>query len=74
MSSSRFDLTDEEWDALQRIHRGPPEAQLVPSTVAARLIEIGLAVERNGRRRVSESGRKLILRRRDDARILGPNR
>ncbi len=69
MSGSRFDLTDEEWDALHRIHRGPPEANLVPSTVAERLVEIGLAAERNGRRRVTESGRKLILRRRDDAGI-----
>ncbi len=69
MSGGRFDLTEEEWDALQRIHRGPPESQLVPSTVAQRLVEIGLALERNGRRRVSESGRKLILRRRDDVGI-----
>ena len=74
MSGGRFDLTEEEWDALHRIHRGPPESELVPSTVVGRLVEIGLALERNGRRRVSESGRKLILRRRDDARILGSTR
>ncbi len=74
MSAGRFDLTEEEWDALHRIHRGPPESQLVPSTVTGRLIEIGLATERNGRRRVSETGRKLILRRRDEAKIVGPNR
>jgi hypothetical protein len=74
MSAGSFDLTEEEWDALQRIHRGPPESQLVPSTVVGRLVEIGLAVERNGRRRVSENGRKLILRRRDDAKVLGPRR
>jgi hypothetical protein len=71
MSAPRVDLTEEEWDALHRIHRGPPEADLVPTTVAQRLVEIGLALERNGRRRVSEGGRKLILRCRDDAKILG---
>ena len=70
MSAGRADLTEEEWEALHRIHRGPPESELVPATVAARLVEVGLALERNGRRRVSESGRKLILRRRDDARIV----
>ncbi len=74
MIGDRFDLTEEEWDALHRIHRGPPESELVPSTVAGRLMEIGLALERNGRRRVTESGRKLILRRRDDANIIGPRR
>ena len=74
MSAGRVDLTEEEWDALHRIHRGPPESQLVPSTVAMRLVEVGLAVERNGRRRVSEAGRRLILRRRDDAKILAPRR
>ncbi len=74
MSGGPFDLTEEEWDALQRIHRGPPEADLVPSTVVGRLVEIGLALERNGRRRISENGRKLILRRRDDAKISGSGR
>ena len=74
MSAGPFDLTEEEWDALHRIHRGPPESQLVPSTLVGRLIEIGLAVERNGRRRVSETGRKLMLRRRDDAKFLAPRK
>ncbi len=74
MSAHHFDLTQEEWDALHRIYRGPPESQLVPATVAGRLIEIGLAVEPNGRRRVSEAGRKLILRRRDDAKLAAPRR
>ncbi len=74
MSGGRFDLTEKEWDALQRIDRGPPEAELVPSTVVGRLVEIGLALERNGRRRISENGRKLILRRRDDAKISGSGR
>lgn len=58
----RADLTDEEWESLQRLDRGPPESSFVPGTILARLIEIGLAGERGGRRRVSEAGKRLILR------------
>lgn len=59
---TRGDLTDEEWDSLQRLDRGPPESGLVPGTILARLVEIGLALERGGRRRVSEAGKRLLLR------------
>ena len=56
------DLTREEWEALLRINRGSPEAKLVPGTVMERLAELGLALERDGRRRVSDRGKQLILR------------
>ena len=62
-----LDLTDEEWEALHRVKRGPPEASLVPATIRARLVELGLVVERAGAIRVSEAGRRLILRYGDDA-------
>ena len=62
---SRADLTVEEWDCLQRIHRGAPEATLVPGTIMERLAELGLAFETGGRRRLSEAGRRLILKSRD---------
>jgi hypothetical protein len=57
------DLTAEEWDALLRLNRGAPEARLVPSTILERLIELGLALERGGNRRVTDRGKQLILRR-----------
>jgi hypothetical protein len=59
------DLTPEEWEALQRVHRGAPEATLVPASIFERLVEVGFAYERAGARKVSERGRALILRRRD---------
>lgn len=62
----RNDLTGEEWDALQRLNRGPPEANLVPETIYARLAEVGLALMRGGQRRISDRGKRLILWDRDD--------
>lgn len=61
----RQDLTPEEWEALQRLARGKPESALVPGTFVSRLVEIGLAVERGGQRRVSEAGKQLILKYKD---------
>jgi hypothetical protein len=61
------DLTDEEWEALHRVKRGPPEALLVPATIRTRLIGLGLIVERAGAVRVSDAGKRLILRYGDDA-------
>lgn len=58
------DLTGEEWEALQRLNRGAPEAKLVPSIILERLVELGLALERAGQRRVTDRGKQLILRRR----------
>ena len=62
---SRADLTPEEWEALQRLNRGPPEALLLPGTIFMRLAELGLAWERLGQRRVSDRGKQLILRHKD---------
>ena len=62
---SRADLTPEEWEALQRLNRGPPEALLLPTTIFMRLAELGLAWERLGQRRVSDRGKQLILRHKD---------
>lgn len=59
------DLTGEEWEALYRLNRGAPEARLVPSTILERLVELGLALERAGIRRVTDRGKQLILRRRE---------
>ena len=58
----RPDLTDEEWEMLQRLNRGAPESRLVPGTILARLVELRLAVMRGGAGRVSEAGKQLILR------------
>ena len=60
------DLTDEEWESLHRVKRGPPEASLVPATIRTRLIELGLVVERAGAIRVSDAGKRLILKYGDD--------
>lgn len=68
MSVGRADLTAEEWEALQRLNRGAPESKLVPGTIAQRLIEAGLAAKRAGQRRVTDRGKALILRHRDDQR------
>lgn len=65
MKADRGDLTDEEWDAIERIHRGAPEAGLVPATLVGRLIEQGYVVERTAGRRLTDRGRALILRERD---------
>ena len=62
---SRADLTPEEWEALQRLNRGPPEALLLPATMMLRLTELGLALERAGQPRVSDRGKQLILRHKD---------
>ena len=67
--SARSDLTLEEWDMLLRLNRGPPESQLLPGTIFRRLKELGLATERGGQRRVSEAGKRLILRQKDEAGI-----
>ena len=61
----RSDLTDEEWEMLLRLDRGPPESRLVPGTILERLLEIRLATRRAGQPRVSEAGKRLILRHRD---------
>ena len=63
--ASRADLTAEEWDSLLRLNRGPPESQLLPGTIFVRLMELGLASERAGQRRVSERGKQLILKHKD---------
>lgn len=65
MTASRADLTPEEWEALLRLNRGPPEARLLPGTIMLRLSELGLALERGGERRVSDRGKQLILRHKD---------
>lgn len=62
----RLDLTDEEWQALHRLNRGAPEARLVPATIRMRLVALGLAVERAGVARVSDLGKRLILRHGDE--------
>lgn len=58
------DLTAEEWEALQRLNRGAPESKLVPRVILERLIELGLASERGGQRRVTDHAKQLILRQR----------
>ena len=63
--STRPDLTAEEWEALERLNRGPPEALLLPATILERLRELGLAIERGGQRRISDRGKQLILRQKD---------
>ena len=63
--SARPDLTAEEWEALQRLNRGPPEALLLPATIVERLRELDLAIERGGQRRISDRGKQLILRQKD---------
>ena len=63
--AGRADLTPEEWEALQRLNRGPPESRLLPGTIFVRLAELGLAIERGGQRRVSDRGKQLILRNTD---------
>jgi hypothetical protein len=65
VTASGADLTLEEWEALQRLNRGAPEARLVPATVAERLVRLGLVLERGGQRRVSDRGKQLILRHKD---------
>jgi len=60
----RSDLTDEEWEALNRVNRGPPESRLVPATIAERLHRLGLTAERGGQRRVTDSGKRFLLRHR----------
>lgn len=65
MTASRADLTPEEWEALLRLNRGPPESRLLPGTIFERLRELGFAVERAGQRRVSDRGKQLILRHTD---------
>ena len=62
---SRADLTPEEWESLQRLNRGPPEATLLPGTVFMRLAELGLAWERTGQRRLTDRGKQLILKHKD---------
>ena len=64
----RHDLTAEEWESLERLSRGKPEALLVPGTILSRLAELGLAIERAGQRRVSEAGKQLILKQKDGRR------
>lgn len=64
----REELTAEEWDALLRINRGPPEAGLVPATICERFSELGLAQVRGGQRRISDRGKRLIGWDRDDRR------
>ena len=61
-----LDLTDEEWEALHRVRRGPPEALLVPATIRTHLIDLGLVYERAGAVRLSEAGRRLILKYGDE--------
>ncbi len=63
--ANRPDLMPEEWEALQRLNRGPPEALLLPTTILARLAELGLAVECAGQRRISDRGKQLILKHKD---------
>lgn len=65
MKVGRADLTAEEWEALQRLNRGAPEALLVPATIFGRLVELDLALVRAGQRRVTDRGKALILRSRD---------
>lgn len=62
---ARADLTPEEWEALLRLNRGPPEALLLPGTIFARLKELGLVLERGAQRRVSDRGKQLILKHKD---------
>ena len=62
--ADRSDLTDEEWEMLQRLDRGAPEALLVPGTILSRLVELRLAILRAGRGRVSEAGKQLLLKHR----------
>ncbi|HWT29595.1 MAG TPA: hypothetical protein VN240_01055 [Propylenella sp.] len=69
MKVGRADLTAEEWEALQRLNRGPPEALMVPATIVSRLVELDLALVRAGQRRVSDRGKALILRYRDAKRF-----
>lgn len=66
--AGRSALTPEEWEALHRLSRGAPEALLVPATIMGRLVELGLATDRAGQRRVSDHGRQLILSRKHDGR------
>lgn len=66
MSVGRSDLSEEEWEALQRVNRGAPEADLVPPLMRSLLVELGLAVERPSRIVISDRGKKLIRLHRDD--------
>ncbi len=63
--ASRADLTPEEWEALQRLNRGRPEALLLPRTLFMRLAELGLAWERTGQRRLTDRGKQLILKHKE---------
>jgi hypothetical protein len=65
----RSDLTDEEWEMLQRLNRGAPESDFIPGTILERFAELGLALSRGGRARISERGKQLILRSRDRHRL-----
>jgi hypothetical protein len=62
MAASRSDFSDEEWEALQRISRGMPEAGLVPSVMVDILVQAGVASRRGRRPSVSEAGKRLILK------------
>ena len=67
MSAGRSDLTDEEWEMLGRINRGPPESRLVPATILERLVELRLASVRGRQPRITDLGKQLILREKDKA-------
>lgn len=68
MGVERSDLSDEEWEALQRLNRGAPEADLIPPLMRHLLLELGLAVERPARIVISDRGKKLVRLHRDDRR------
>lgn len=53
------ELTDDERTALKRMNRGPYPA--LPADLARRLIERGLAVERQNGVGISRDGRELVI-------------
>ncbi|MFO7309686.1 MAG: hypothetical protein DIU59_013890 [Pseudomonadota bacterium] len=68
MAVDRSDLSEEEWEALQRLNRGAPEADLIPPLMRDLLLNLGLAVARPQRIVISDLGKKLIRLHRDDRR------
>ncbi|KZE28384.1 hypothetical protein IMF23_07785 [Chelatococcus daeguensis] len=68
MAVDRSDLSEEEWEALQRLNRGAPEADLIPPLMRHLLLELGLALERPSRIVISDRGKKLIRLHRDGRR------
>ncbi|GGG27330.1 hypothetical protein [Chelatococcus composti] len=68
MAVDRSDLSEEEWEALQRLNRGAPEADFIPPLMRDLLLNLGLAVARPQRIVISDLGKKLIRLHRDDRR------